>query len=90
MFGFGILSGLLVLPLVGAGFVLLQKDDEAGLRNARWGAFWTTIVTFLLSLVALARFDATKAGFQLIETTADILRHDRGRPVLGYVLVLGL
>jgi NADH-quinone oxidoreductase subunit M len=70
MFGFGILSGLLVLPIVGAAFVLLQKDDEAGLRNARWGAFWTTIVTFLLSLVALARFDATKAGFQLIERKA--------------------
>jgi NADH-quinone oxidoreductase subunit M len=70
MFGFGILSGLLVLPLIGAAFVLLQKDDEAGLRNARLGAFWTTIVTFLLSLVALARFDSTKAGFQLIERKA--------------------
>ncbi len=33
---------------------------------------------------------AAAAGFQLIETTADILRHDRGRPVLGYVLVFGL
>jgi NADH-quinone oxidoreductase subunit M len=67
MFGFGILTGLIVLPLVGAAFVLLQKGDEAGLRNARWGAFWTTIVTFLLSLVALSRFDNGKAGFQLIE-----------------------
>ncbi|MCA1952262.1 MAG: NADH-quinone oxidoreductase subunit M [Hyphomicrobiales bacterium] len=70
MFGFGILSGLLVLPLIGAAFVLLQKGDEAGLRNARWGAFWTTIVTFILSLVALARFDAAKAGFQLVERKA--------------------
>ncbi|HRE20162.1 MAG TPA: NADH-quinone oxidoreductase subunit M [Rhabdaerophilum sp.] len=67
MFGFGILSGLLVLPLVGAAFVLLQKNDEAGARNARWAAFWTTIVTFLLSLVALSRFDNAKAGFQLVE-----------------------
>ncbi len=70
MFGFGILSGLLVLPLAGAAFVLLQKDDEAGRRNIRWGAFWTTIVTFLLSLVALSRFDAAKAGFQLVERKA--------------------
>ncbi|MCA3595520.1 MAG: NADH-quinone oxidoreductase subunit M [Methylobacterium sp.] len=70
MFGFGILSGLLVLPLAGAAFVLLQKDDEAGRRNMRWGAFWTTIVTFLLSLVALSRFDAAKAGFQLVERKA--------------------
>ncbi len=67
MFGFGILTGLLVLPLIGAVFVLLQKNDEAGARNARWAAFWTTIVTFLLSLVALARFDNAKAGFQLVE-----------------------
>jgi NADH-quinone oxidoreductase subunit M len=67
MFGFGILSGLLVLPLVGAAFVLLQKDDEAGLKNARWGAFWATLVTFALSLVALARFENAKPGFQLVE-----------------------
>ncbi|OYU50231.1 MAG: NADH-quinone oxidoreductase subunit M [Rhizobiales bacterium PAR1] len=67
MFGFGILSGLLVLPLIGAAFVLLQKNDEAGLKNVRWGAFWTTIVTFALSLVALARFENAKSGFQLVE-----------------------
>ena len=67
MFGFGILSGLLLLPLLGAGFVLLQSDDEAGARNARWGAFWTTIATFVLSLVALSRFENAKAGFQLVE-----------------------
>ena len=70
MAGFGILSGLLVLPLLGAVFVLLQKDDAAGLRNARWGAFWTSIVTFVLSLVALARFDSTKGDFQLVERKA--------------------
>ena len=70
MFGFGILSGLIVLPLVGAAFVLFQKDDEAGQRNMRWGAFWTTIATFLLSLVAWARFDYSKSGFQLLERKA--------------------
>ncbi|MCA0405569.1 MAG: NADH-quinone oxidoreductase subunit M [Proteobacteria bacterium] len=67
MFGFGILSGLLVLPLVGALLVLATKNDEAGSRNARWIAFWTTIVTFVLSLVALSRFDSKQAGFQLVE-----------------------
>ena len=37
MFGFGILSGLTFLPLVGAAFLLTQKgDDEASLRNIRW------------------------------------------------------
>ena len=37
MFGFGILSGLLILPLVGAlGILLLRGDDEATRNNARW------------------------------------------------------
>ncbi len=56
MFGFGILSGLLILPLIGAAFILtLRGDDEAVRNNARWAALATTIVTFLLSLVAWAR-----------------------------------
>ncbi|HRJ69129.1 MAG TPA: NADH-quinone oxidoreductase subunit M [Beijerinckiaceae bacterium] len=70
MFGFGILSGLTFLPLVGAAFVLLQRDDAAGLRNARWAALWTTLVAFVLSLVAWGRFDTAKAGFQLLEKKA--------------------
>jgi len=70
MFGFGILSGLLLLPLLGAAFVLMQADDAAGAKNARWGAFWASIATFLLSLVALARFDVAKPGFQLVERKA--------------------
>jgi NADH-quinone oxidoreductase subunit M len=68
MFGFGILSGLLVLPLVGALFIaFLLKEDEAGVRNARWVALWTSLVTFVLSLFAWNLFDTAKAGFQLIE-----------------------
>jgi NADH-quinone oxidoreductase subunit M len=70
MAGFGILSGLMVLPLLGAAFVLMQANDAAGARNARWAAFWTTIATFLLSLYALKGFDSAKAGFQLIERKA--------------------
>ncbi|NIX77439.1 NADH-quinone oxidoreductase subunit M [Microvirga terricola] len=71
MFGFGILSGLLVLPLVGAAFVLtLRGDDEAARSNARWAALATTIVTFLLSLAAWGRFDTGSASFQLVESHA--------------------
>jgi NADH-quinone oxidoreductase subunit M len=70
MFGFGILTGLLVLPLVGAAFILLQRNDEAGLRNIRWAALLTTIVTFLLSLYAWALFDTGNPGFQLVEERA--------------------
>jgi NADH-quinone oxidoreductase subunit M len=68
MLGFGILTGLLVLPLVGALFIAFGlKEDDAGVRNARWVALWTTIVTFVLSLFAWAGFDTAKAGFQLVE-----------------------
>jgi NADH-quinone oxidoreductase subunit M len=69
MLGFGILSGLLVLPLVGAAFILTLRGDEAAVRsNARWAALAATVLTFVLSLVAWARFDAGNAGFQLVET----------------------
>jgi NADH-quinone oxidoreductase subunit M len=68
MFGFGILTGLTFLPLVGAAFILaLRGEDEATLRNAKWAALATTIVVFLLSLAVWARFDTTSAAFQLVE-----------------------
>ncbi len=68
MFGFGILSGLIVLPLLGAAFILvLRGDDEATLNNARWAALLTTIVVFLLSCYAWAHFDPGAAGFQFVE-----------------------
>ncbi len=68
MFGFGILSGLVFLPLVGAGFILaLRGNDEASVNNARWAALITTLVDFLLSLYAYAKFDPTSSAFQLVE-----------------------
>ncbi len=68
MFGFGLLSGLIFLPLVGVAFILsLRGDDAATVQNARWAALFTTIVTFLLSLWAWRQFDTASAAFQLIE-----------------------
>jgi NADH-quinone oxidoreductase subunit M len=68
MFGFGILSCIVFLPLVGTGFILaLRGDDEASLRNARWAALITTLVDFALSIYAYSKFDPTSAAFQLIE-----------------------
>ncbi len=69
MFGFGILSGLIVLPIVGVIFILFLKgDDEATLRNARWAALIASVVTFILSLVAWSRYDSGTAAFQLLES----------------------
>ena len=69
MLGLGLLSGLLILPLVGAAFILtLRGDDEAARSNARYAALAATVATFLLSLVAWGRFDAASAQFQLVES----------------------
>jgi NADH-quinone oxidoreductase subunit M len=68
MFGFGILSGLTFLPLVGAAFILTQRSEsESSVRNVRWAALLTTIAVFVLSMVAWQRFDTASAAFQLVE-----------------------
>ena len=68
MFGFGLLSGLIFLPLVGAAFILLLRgESEATLSNVRWAALLTTVVTFLLSLYAWSLFDTNSSAFQLVE-----------------------
>ena len=69
MFGLGLLSGLLIVPLVGAAFILsLRGDSEAVRSNARWAPLIATVATFLLSLVAWSRFDAASPAFQLVES----------------------
>jgi NADH-quinone oxidoreductase subunit M len=62
-----ILSVVTFLPLAGALFIALQRDDEAGFRNARWAALWTTLITFAISLILLWRFDPSSADFQFVE-----------------------
>src|SRR5262249_13982514 len=48
-------------------FIALLPEDEAGIRNARWAALWTTLVTFLISLILIWRFDPASADFQFLE-----------------------
>ena len=68
MSGSWILSGILLLPVVGALFILLLPGEtEATKRNARWIALFATLITFVLSLVAWGRFNPAEPGFQLIE-----------------------
>ena len=62
-----ILSVVTFLPLAGALFIALLPEDEAGIRNARWAALWTTLVTFLISLILIWRFDPASADFQFVE-----------------------
>ena len=63
-----ILTVTTFLPLVGVVLILLFRgEDAAVVRNARWIALWTTLVTFIVSLVLLWRFDASSAEFQFVE-----------------------
>ena len=63
-----LLSLVTFLPLLGVAAILLARgDDEAASRYARWAALWTTIVTFLVSLLILPNFNSAASGFQLVE-----------------------
>jgi NADH-quinone oxidoreductase subunit M len=68
MFGFGILTGLTFLPLVGAGLLLAVDDGtEGGRKTIRWIALWTTLVVFALSLYAWMKFVPGVSDFQFVE-----------------------
>jgi len=63
-----ILSAITFLPLVGALFILMIRGDkEVVARQSRYVALWTTLFTFLLSLVIWFRFETGTANFQFEE-----------------------
>ena len=64
-----LLSLLTFLPLIGAGMILfLASGSEADIaRNSRWGAIWTSGITFLVSIPLWFKFDQSSAKFQFVE-----------------------
>ena len=65
-----LLSLVTFLPLVGALMIVLTRGDEAVVaRNARFVALWTSLVTFLISLLVWANFDNRDASFQMVESS---------------------
>src|SRR5437588_4103788 len=63
-----ILSLVTFLPVFGALIVYISRgDDEAGKRNSRWIALWTTLITFAVSLMLVWRFDPSQPDFQFVE-----------------------
>ena len=62
-----ILTVITFLPLVGSLFIAFLNEDEAGVRNARWVALWTTLITFIISLILVWRFDPSSSDFQFTE-----------------------
>jgi NADH-quinone oxidoreductase subunit M len=66
-----ILSVVTFLPLLGALFIcFVRGNDGLAKGTARWVALWTTVVTFAISLVMVARFDPASADFQFVEKQA--------------------
>ncbi len=71
MTGWPILSVVTFLPLVGAAFIVLTRGEDAlAARNARYVALWTTVITFLVSLLIWIDFDPNTPDFQFVEKTA--------------------
>ncbi|UGY14785.1 NADH-quinone oxidoreductase subunit M [Bradyrhizobium septentrionale] len=64
-----ILSVTTFLPAVGAilVYLLARGGDETAGRTARWIALWTTLITFAVSLILVARFDPAQTDFQFVE-----------------------
>jgi NADH-quinone oxidoreductase subunit M len=68
MIDWPILSTVTFLPLAGAIMLMLIRDDsEIARRNIRYVALYTTLFTFVLSLLIWWDFDNANAGFQMIE-----------------------
>lgn len=84
---FPLLSSIVFLPLLGAALLYVLPlfgggRDPHGVR-ARAASLTVTLVTFGLSLVALGRFDASNAGYQLVERSVWI-------PSFGVSYFLGI
>ena len=64
-----ILSLVTFLPIVGCFFILLTRGDDATVaRNSRYIALWTSVPTFLISLLIWVKFDCSTANFQMTES----------------------
>ena len=61
-----ILSLTTFFPLVGVVLIMILRGESKA-KNARAIALWTSLITFALSLCALAQFDPGNPDFQLIE-----------------------
>ncbi len=62
-----LLSFIIFLPLVGALFIFFLGGGEASARNCKNAALWTSLVTFVFSLILLINFDKNNSSFQFVE-----------------------
>ena len=83
-----LLSIVMFMPLVGAVIIAFLNPDAKG--NARWVALWTTVITFLISLIIWVKFDPTNAGFQFVEQRGwlDVMQFKLGVDGISMLFVI--
>ena len=64
---FPILSSLILLPTIGAIFLLFIKEKEGNNATIKYVALFTTVVNFLISIYLWIAFDQSTSSFQFIE-----------------------
>ncbi len=64
-----LLTLAIVLPLIGAAFILAIRgdDEEVVNRNARYVALWTSLLTLIVTVVIWVLFDPSTHEFQFVE-----------------------
>ena len=66
---FPILSSIILIPSIGAFFILLTKGDHKNVeKNSKYVAIFTSIANFILSIILWISFDSTTSDFQFVET----------------------
>ena len=63
---FPILSSLILLPTIGALFLLFSKNN-ANSNAVKYVALFTSFVNFLISIYLWYLFDTTTSNFQFVE-----------------------
>ena len=64
---FPILSSLILLPTIGALFILFTKSSSEKYQSAKYVALFTSVVNFLISIYLWISFDQSISNFQFIE-----------------------
>ena len=71
---FPILSSLIILPSIGALFILLNKsNDKTNFNSSKYVALFTSFANFLISIYLWYVFDPTISSFQFVENRKWIL-----------------
>ena len=64
---FPILSSLILLPSIGAFFLLFTKSNKENNITVKYVALFTSLVNFFLSIYLWILFDQSTSNFQFIE-----------------------